>query len=233
MKKKGIISILIITCSVLLMACGTPLYELTSEEEDKIVEASAQIVSRYNIRQKDGMNWVELKEETQQPEESETEEQEEPDGNEQPNKGDGSGTEKEDISVSLAEALGYKGILSLEYTGLKVDTGLVQNGAMVTADNGNKLFILSLTMKNISQRKVELDFSKTDLKYTLAQDKETIGATKISFFSQDLTSYSGTLEEGQSVNVMLLFEVKEGNANRTSNLILKVKQKDNLYSVKL
>lgn len=55
--KKGIRLLAVLSAALFLLGgCGTPLYELTEEEEDLIVQGAAYMLSKYNIYQKDGMN---------------------------------------------------------------------------------------------------------------------------------------------------------------------------------
>ena len=47
--------IAVLAVGTIITGCGTPLIELTNEEVDFISYSAARIVSKHNIRQKDGM----------------------------------------------------------------------------------------------------------------------------------------------------------------------------------
>lgn len=236
MKRKEIVVIVVaILSSLMLYGCGTPLYELTTEEEDIIVQTSAEILSKYNIRQTDGMNWVKL-EETQ--EESMTEEEtstekdtEKPNNPDVPNNNpegdDGNLTE-----TTLQQAIGYADRLSFELDACKVvDYYSPAEGFVVNSSEGKKLVLITFTMKNISDGDVNLDMINSKVSFSLGIKGEAFVPEKQSLVS--FTQRVTTVKKNKSEKVIFIFDVDEGLTGAISEVTFKVNNDGKLYSVKL
>ena len=90
--------------TLLLGGCGEAPYELTESEESLIVNYASQAVAKFNIKQKDGLTYVDvsaLEEDTQETEEPESQETETP---EEPENQSSAGASEKTSDGDTAEA---------------------------------------------------------------------------------------------------------------------------------
>ncbi len=215
--------------SLTLTGCGNEMYELTDEEQALIVQYAAHFVSKYNIYQKDGVVNVEPLEETE--EETLTEATELPSGTEgtkpNPDIGDTEvDTEPTDKPVkpgiSLAEALGLKDKLSIRYLGSEVAEH-IKPGAGYDVNptvKGNTLYIIKLGVKNISPEALALNHMNLDADFSIAGDFKV--RHHQTMLENDFTSYIGTVPAGETVEMLLIFELKPEDAAMLGKPQLKI-----------
>lgn len=237
MKRK--MSLLAITAAAALMlgGCGTQMYALSEDEENLIVQYSAQMIAKYNIGQKDGM--------TAAVEETETAQEETPDTQTNdtqttPENGTGSdanantdGTEQPEMeTISLAEAIGSKSKLKVSYKGFTVKN-IYQEGDYfaVTPDDGNQLVILKFRIKNSGKKTVKLDTASMDNPFYASFDGGSQIEETVSMGVQSLSSYDGKIKAGQTKTAVLLFQIPKKQSKKISDVALFVKMNDTIYSV--
>lgn len=235
MKRKEIVVIVVTILSALMLyGCGTPMYELTSEEEDIIVQTSAELLSKYNIRQTDGMNWAKLEAESEEESQDVPTTEEE---TEKPNVPNVPGQETEPDSdnlteATLQEAIGYGDKLSFELTECKaVDYYSPAEGFVVNASDGNKLVLFIFSMKNISDGNVDLDMISAGVSFSLSVKGGSFVPEKESLVS--FTQRVTTLKKNGSEQVVFIFDVNKEDAGSIDKVVLKAKNNGKIYSVKL
>lgn len=239
MGKKIRIFALLAAAVFLLGGCGTPMYELTEEEQDLIIQYSAYVLAKHNIFQKDGMTSavpVEEQASEQSTQEPETEAGTEEENNPQtpPGQTDSSGENQSGGEMTLAEAIGHKDDLSVSYDGYKVVSSYkVENYFSVNAEPGKKLVVMNFTIKNTGDKTVKLDLLSGESVFYGCFDGENQIAEHESFGLNSLSSYEGKIKAGKSQKTILLFQIPEEQGKTINSEQLYVKLKDTIYSVKL
>ncbi len=238
MGKKTKTAALIAAAVFLLAGCGTPMYELTNDEQDLIIQYSAYTIGKHNTFQKDGMTAAMAPPEgtTEQPS-SEPETQEETQEENQPSKpsGEKNGSdEKRGGEISLAAAIGQEDGLRVSYDGYKVMKSYkVENYFSVDAEAGSRLVVMNFTIKNTSDKTINLDTLSTDSVFYGCFDGTNQIAEHESFGLNTLSSYEGKIKAGKSKKTMLIFQIPEDQAKNIKAESLSVKLNDTTYSVKI
>lgn len=212
MKKKISLTAVFALTAVLLGGCGTPMYEMTEDEENLVVQYAAYALAKYNTYQKDGMTNA-FPEDTQ----SETEATEETENSEVDDSGQTSGdtgnaemSEQSDQAISIAEAAGLQGRLEVTLLGSKV-TDVYQEGKYfsVNASENKKLVVMEFRMKNVGGMALQLDMTQTSCSFSCSFDGETRIPEKKTFGEKLLSSYSGEIKAKEEKKVYLIFEVSD------------------------
>ena len=212
-KHRRFLAMGLICLSLLLSGCGTPLFELTADEEALIIKYAAHFVAKHNIYQKDGIiNVVPEEFET----ETESADTNEPDGTDTSSEGE---TEK---LPSITETVGMPKGISLVYVENYI-TNHVKEGVAYSVDAGEGFtyYVLKFQMKNGTSEPIEVDNASVHPTFKLTQD-EIVTKSAVTFLSTDLSTYKGTIGAGESVDVILLFKVKEADAAKISTPTLEV-----------
>lgn len=237
MCKKMRIFFLLLLAVFLMVGCGTPMYELTDEEQDLIVQYSAYALARRNIFQKDGMTTAMPEPEPPVSSQEETETEIETEGGTQtPQRGESSDPDSKESgeALSLAAAIGHETDLSVSYDGYKVmKTYQVENYFSVDADQGKTLIVMNFTIKNIGSKTVELKLLDQNIAFYASFDGTERIAENVAFGLNSLSTYEGKIKAGKSQKTLLIFQVPEDQADKYTEESLFVKLKDTTYSVKL
>ena len=242
MKRKGFrLAVLLLLISTMLCGCQTALYEMTEEEENVIVRYAAYVLAKHNIYQKDGMVAVNPEllepEETDteapvsDPAETETQSEEVQQDNSSGNMGETQQPQPEN-SVSLAEAVGYDGQLQITYKGFQV-TDNYQEGKVYSLDthSGYCFVVTQFTMENISGASLDVNVMNKNVAFRLSYDGSKWVKEDVTLLLTDLSTYSGTLGIGDSVDLVLLFEVPEDKASSIEDLSFSVDKDGENYLI--
>ncbi len=238
MKRKGFrLLALFLLLALTLCGCGTAMYELTDEEERIITRYAAYVVAKHNIYQKDGMvsvnpDLIDGEEETQEPAEEEPKPEE---TTQQPDAGSGNATDNEQPaagSVTMAEAIGYGDQLSITYNGYDV-TDNYQEGKVYSLDahSGYQFVITKFTAKNISGASLDVNVLDKTLSFRMSYDGKTWVKEDVTLLLSDLSTYTGTIGIGESVDLVLLFEVKKDAAADLGDLTFSVDKDGDNYRI--
>ena len=238
MRKKLRIFSLFLAAVLLSGGCGTPMYELTDEEQDLIIQYSANVVGMHNIFQKDGMKKIaEETEDSASSQNSETPATETESETEEktPQGGDSApGNNSSGKALSLAEAIGHDGDLSVRYDGYKVMKSYkVETYFSVDADQGNELVVMNFTIKNKGSRAVNLNLPAENIVFYGCFDGKNQIPENAAFGLNRPSYYEGKIKAGKSKKTMLIFQIPEEQADGITEESLFVKLKDTIYSVKL
>ena len=239
MKKRQIrLVAILVSAMFVLTGCGpTPLHEMTDEERDIVVHYAAYVVGKHNIYQKDGMTnadpeqWLEAAEEPIATEESQE--------NVDSSLSNGAGTTSTQAEVSqkkitLEDALGVKDKASVTYQGFKTsDTYQEGNYYSLNTVFGKTFLIMNFTIKNTSSKNLKIDaFSNNSLYAVSVDGKEQVQAEQ-TFLTYSLSTYQGKLKSGESVDVVLLFEIPAEESEGIKDVKMSLRQKGVNYLVEL
>lgn len=236
-----IISILMVMMFV-LSGCGTQMPDLTGEEEQMVGEFAANLLLRYDANNRSRLisreeveqellerqQWQELlesikKEEGMRPvEDTPTVEiGEETAGG---------------VYGSAEEFFAMSSGVKVAYQGYKVCDSYPESEAdffALDATEGKRLVVLQFTLSNNSGREQEVDILKQN-----PVNKLTINGTYntnmlTTLLLDDMSTYRGTLANGESVQLVLLAEVDDDVANGISSMILRMKDSTNSCAIQL
>lgn len=227
--------IAVLAVGTIITGCGTPLIELTNEEVDFISYSAARIVSKHNIRQKDGMINVIIDEDVEEETEVVSSEESSQVVQEENAIQENSGTTSEEAEtrVSLAEAMGHASDLSVAYKGSSVSKHYEEGRYYsIDAESGKTFYMMKFTVKNISQSVVTLDNMSWRGTFKLVTDNIKVNS-ELTSLSGDLSTYRGTIAPGETKDVILLFEISETKANSISSPKLQVVVNKKTSEIKL
>ena len=245
MNRKGIRIIALLTAALLMLTgCGDTLYELTTEENELVVQYSAYYVSKYNTKQTDGMNSAQL---TSESESTKTESEEEMESETESETESESGTTSttvitgktsvEDLSPvgekSIAEILGLEGSLDVTYEGYTVgDYYMVSAGFSLDASSSSKkMVVLKFKLTNTGDTTASIDMSNVDA--TFYANLTGTGYVKERSSYLSLSSLTEDLAAGESSEEILIFEISSADIDMVTDPILAVTIGNTTSSVKL
>ncbi|MEE1101041.1 MAG: DUF4352 domain-containing protein [Agathobacter sp.] len=218
----------------LLTGCGTKMYDITEEEQQIIAEAAASIIAKHNTYQKDGMNASVYDEEALAEMEKENNQKNEDAANDNPNASSSNDIESDLPVVSLSEAIKAGEDVRVKYTGYKLDKSYQEGGYYsVNAESGKTYVIMSFTIKNLGEEDATIDAIAANSKFSACFDGQTWIFPEETFLTYSLITYQGTLKEGKSANVVLLFSIKESDTEKITDPKMKVELDGEVCSVKL
>lgn len=238
MKKGMRLLVLATAASFLLGGCGTPLYEMTDEEETLIVQSAAYLVSKHNIYQKDGMNNTAAKkaeEDTEQTQDTQTEGEQNTQNPNSASAGSGDNTASvQGPAISLAEAIGYKDALSVSYEGYSL-MDVYREGTYfsLNAEDGNTFVVMEFTIKNPKDKKVSMDNFEAGYAFYLNFEGGSHVAEKKSFITNSLSTFEGTIPAKGESRAVLIFEITKEQAEQISAPTLTMEQAGEKYTVSL
>lgn len=228
MKNVMKIGAVLVAAAMLFTGCGDPMMPLTEDEESVVVNYSAGILAKHNSFQQEGMTAVypdeeeaeeqEEPEETEEPEEDKEEKKEKkPEAEEQPAE---EGTEEGPKQLTLTEALSISKV-EFSYHDYSTTASYRQGDYFsLDASEGNTFLILNVNMTNTGNKAVECDIMKKQLSFILNLNEEAGVQNQVTILTNDLSTYKGTLEPGQTEAVILIFEVPEKTAENISTMKL-------------
>lgn len=213
--------------ALLIGGCGTPMYELTEDEETLITQYAAYAVGKHNIRQKDGMTGDKPQEEDPaKSEQQSTEDKTDPANQNPAQTGADSNETDADIlqypAISFSDALECDAALTVSYKGCKVEDAYKEGGYFsVNADPGNSLVVLKFVIVNNGKKSVKYDTSSMKNTFYGVFDGKNRIAEKMTFSNKELTSSTRTIKPGEKAAAVMLFELsKEQAAEMTTETLL-------------
>jgi hypothetical protein len=207
------LAVLATASAVLLGGCGDAPYELTESETNIIVNYAAHVAMKYDLNQKEGLQfvWLETEEDTESfTEEPETETQE--DVTETESKTGTAGSSAADAaegSASLQELFGTDA-LSVEYAGASLITNYVESTYYaLNAEAGKQYLVLNITLTNNGDTDIEVD-NLTPMPVFRVESAETGKISEeLTVLSEDFSTYQGSIGAGETQNTVLLFLVPD------------------------
>ena len=218
-KHRRFLAMGLVCISLLLSGCGTSLYELTADEEALIIKYAAHFIAKHNIYQKDGIS-IEVAEDETEIDDSQT-----PGDTEEPNQGE------VNKDPSIGEALNLPKGISLVHQESYVANNITIPGYSVGTEEGFTFYILKFQMKNDTDATIDVDIFSKNVSFKLTSGKTVLTSKNDPIVS--LTSYVGSVKAGESVEVYLLFKVKEADESKISEPIIELVEGKTTKPVKL
>ena len=136
--------------------------------------------------------------------------------------------------ITLEDALGVKDKASVTYQGFKTsDTYQEGNYYSLNTVFGKTFLIMNFTIKNTSSKDLKIDaFSNNSLYAVSVDGKEQVQAEQ-TFLTYSLSTYQGKLKSGESVDVVLLFEIPAEESEGIKDVKMSLRQKGINYLVEL
>lgn len=228
----------LVTAAVLLTGCGEEMTALTESEEAVVVNYSAGTLAKHNIYQQEGMAAVYPKEEEEEDTASKPEETEETQEQKQENSGgnteETSGTEEESAGqMTLTEALAVEEI-TFSYKDYSVSDSYKQGEYFsLDASSGNTYMILNINITNTGTEAAECDLLGRQPIFTLKLNGEAGVKNEITLLENDLSTYTGKIEPGQTVAAILLFEVPKKSVENISSLQMSLQMNEKTSDISL
>jgi hypothetical protein len=237
MKKRFRLLAVVSAATLLLGGCGTPLYDLTDDEQNIIVTYAAFTLAKHNTYQKDGMTNAVLAEEDSQEETTTDTQQESSETDSSTSTGAATATDEgsgDEDAISLAAAVGQESRLTVSYKGYQVQDSYQEGDYLaVNPDVGKRLVVMKFKIKNPTDKDIELDTVSLDNTFYASFDGGGRVKETVSFGAQSLSSYLGVIKAGKSKTAVLLFQVPESQADAISSVELTVQMEDSTFNVKL
>lgn len=233
---KKIISYLLIgICCLGLSGCGS-FPEMTASDQKLIAEYAAGMLLQYSEKSNNRLTKVdeatvleELLEEPEQPVEEElpveTPQEEVVDNTPIT---DNTDTQVEEYSAPINDAMGVP-VLSVQSGGYEIkDYYPDGSGAFFSLDavEGCKLLVLKYTLTNNTDSAVDINMLDNNISYKVSLDGGEYKYALATMLLDDLSTYVGTLNAGESVELVLISEWKEETLNNITNLTLQIKNGD-------
>ena len=233
--KKGTV---LIASAVLLTGCGEEMAPLTESEEAIVIQYSAGTLAKHNSYQQEGMTALYPQEEEEQEEEQEPEEKKKKeetdskDKKEEDKEKDTTQTE-EAGQLTLSEALAVSGV-EFSYKDYSVSSSYKQGEYFsLDAAAGNTFLIMNVNITNTGSQAVDCDLLTKQPIFTLKLNQGAGVKNEVTILSNDLSTYVGKLEPGQTDAAVLLFEVPEKTAESISSVQLSVQMNQKTSQIKL
>ena len=227
-REKGFVCAMLCMSMFLLVGCKTKSYDLSREEEEKVADYAAHVVTKYNERQEEGYLKV-SQEEIDQAEEEENskvqkeEEQKEEKKKEEKKKQDGSGGEKpKEETVSLKQALQLEDGLKASFVSYDVTSSYMEEDYFsLNAMSGKTYLVLHINLEAEGQE-VNCDMLAKNLNFRVVINGEKQVSAQTSILLNDLGNYQGTIAGNTAQECVLLFETEPDALEHIDSLQLKV-----------
>ena len=222
-KHRRYLAIGIAAMSLLLSGCGTPLYELTEDEEALIVNYAAYILAKHNVYQQDGISNVYI-EGLESEEDSKDTSTQKPEDTQRPSGGDvnGDGEKPADNTVSIADAVELPVGLTISYvTSSVMDYIKEGEGYSVDAGEGFTFYVMTFKIENTTSQDIAIDNAAIHPVFKLSSGSINTKSS-VSFLSADVSTYQNTIGAGETVETMLLFKVNAEDAQKIANPTLQI-----------
>jgi hypothetical protein len=135
-------------------------------------------------------------------------------------------------TISLADAVGYGGQADISYTGFFVTNNFQEGKAYsLDAHTGYQFVVAQFTMTNTSGAALDVNVMATNPTFRMSYDGDTWVKEDVTLLLTDLSTYTGSLENGESVDLVLLFEVSDDVAGSISQLSFSVNKDGESYLI--
>lgn len=248
MKKSWIKILTISAAGICLTGCGNAIPEMTPQQQELVVEFAASELLKFD--QKHATKLVPLEiiqevEESNQADSSAVEEKEEPSADAAKENGE-EGIPADEATVidqtqeespqSVDEFLELTGV-SIAYAGHELNDSYPPEAAddvffFMSATENNKLLVLKFQVENISGGDMELDFARRQTRYKIVVNGSEQNALTTMLLN-DMAYYKGTLAAGESVELVLVGEVSNEQADQITSLELTMKSVDDSATILL
>lgn len=223
----------LVIMAMALTGCGSAIPEMTKEQEDMVVDYAVATLLKYDINHSEKLVKLASVEEALGEQELVEPESEQPveEHSEQEmdvvKEMDEAGTENSEGSqdISVEELLGIPNV-SLQCFGYEIDDIYPPNSEeihfVMNAAEGSQLLVVKFTLQNLSSTEQTVSIQPGSVRIKmLLNGKEKNALTTM--LLNDLASYQGTLEAGESVELVVIGEYKTEELQEIEKLDLKIK----------
>lgn len=229
--KKGIA---LAAAAVLLTGCGEAVTPLTESEEAIVIQYSAGTLAKHNSFQQEGLTAVypeeedpeqeeEVKETTEEKpeEEKQKEEKQKPEDDKQKEETQQSeDTSQQAGQSTFTEALAVSGV-EFSYKDYSIVNSYSQGDYFSLDASAGKVFmLLNINITNTKDSAVECNLLEKQPKFTLKLNEDKGVSNEMTILTNDVATYAGTLEAGQTEAGILLFEVPEAAVENITSMQL-------------
>ena len=242
-KKDVVCGALLCAMALTMTACGNEIPDLTEEESQQIGEYAAVTLLKYDANNRSRLVDPEIViAKLEKDAAKETGKQENVQTEEQPAGTMASEIEtpaaQEDITTSLEDFFGLAEGVTLTYADYRVTDSYPEDGSTedyfaLDASAGKKLLVLSFTLTNGSAQEENIDFLNTSSRYIITVNDSVKGNALTTMLPDDMSTYQGTLNPGDTQELVLLLEINEDMAGAVQNISLYLKNASNEYTIQL
>lgn len=249
--KKLLIKILTISAvGICLTGCGNVIPEMTPQQQELVVEFAASELLKFDQKHTTKLVPLEMiqEEESNQADSALLKEKEEL-STDAAKENEPSGEEgisvdeaividqtQEETLQSVDEFMELTGV-SIAYAGYELTDSYPPETAddiyfFMSATGNNKLLVLKFQVENTSGEEAELDFAHRQIRYKIVVNGAEQNALTTMLLN-DIAYYQGTLAVGESVELVLVGEVSNEQADPITSLELTMKSVDNTATISL
>lgn len=230
MRKFIKIGAILVAVTMFFTGCGDPMVPLTEDEETIVVNYSAGTVAKHNSFQQEGMTTIYPEEEEEQEENEEPDEVQEPveeeqEGDDKESQETEKQPEKETPAeeagqLTLTEALAVPDVEFSYRDYSTVDSYKEGEYFSMDASEGNVLMMLNVNMTNTGNKAMECNLLAKQIVFTLTLNEGAGIQNQTTMLTNDLSTYAGTLDPGQTEAVILMFDVPQQTAENITSMQL-------------
>lgn len=240
MKKWQVFSI-IMAISVLLAGCGNMIPNLSDEENEMITEYAASILLKYDSNYSSRLVDTSiipddlLKKEEPIPVENETEEVSQEMEQETSETNDISESAM-DEPASIGDFFGLQGV-KVDYSGYQIASSYSSGDEgewmpSIDATDGKNLFILQLTIENISTEDIEVDMLSQNARFLITLNERTSQTALTTMLLNDFATFDEVIKVGEKEDTVLIIEIPE-NLEGISSISLYMKNQTEAKTINL
>ena len=237
----------ILLAGSVLTGCGDKIVPLTQDQEQLVGEYAAVMMLKYDAKHRsrlvDLANYPEVAvEDILKPEEPEEPAPKPQKEEEQENPSGGSNDAAETPQAepkwhSMEEFLGLDEGVSTVYNGYEIvdsyPEASVDDYFALMATEGKKLLILKYIVSNNGASDTYIDFLNDGINFRSIVNQQTPRTAQITLLLDDMAAWAGTMKPGDSVDLVLLFEIEESTASDITSLALSLKNASDVYTIPL
>lgn len=227
-RRKGFVCALLCMCMFLLAGCKTQSYDLSQEDQRKIADYAAHVVTKYNGKQEEGYLKVSLEEIEQEEEEEKKEEEKKEEKEEKKEEQAGAEGSTEDSNkpkqepISLQKALKLEEGLNASYKRYEVTSSYVQESYFAMTAVGGKSYLVIHIDLEAAEENVNCDMWSKNLQFRILINGDQQVTAQTTILLNDLGTFQGEIRKGEPQDCVLLFEIESGILENIESLQLKV-----------
>lgn len=237
--KKSVIA-LMCAAAVAATGCGASLPELSDADMDLVGEYAAITLLKYDANSRSRL--VELSDEEPDAKEESREHQEPPaesaeeESKEAPQVPVKDNTAAGNVGAdSLESFYDFPEGMSIEYRGSEICQSYQGDNASVSveAGQGQQLLVLNFTLTNGTGQKQEVNLLQGRNQYQVTVNGSYIRTAAPTLLENDLGAYQGSLEDGESRDLILMIEVGGEQKDNVQTISLQLKNASKTYTIQL
>lgn len=247
MRKRFCFLFLICIFIFTMTGCGNEIPEMSEEESAMVSNYAATLLLKYDsgyqtkllnqeqLEQEEQMQ-KQIQEEAQRLAALEAEKEAKKQEEEQAKESEGQSSVENVTYVNPAEFLGLDGI-SISYNGVEYLDQYPKDGEdlyfATTATEGCKLAVVHLGLSNQTSEVRNADVFSTNARFKVSFNDGDYHSIMSTLFTEDFSVFNGEIQPGESVDTVLLMELKEEDCVDVNALNLYIKCNDQTLKTKL